>query len=196
MSGPIFQNEECVYSGPYLHFHIKTFAYKNRTIQWETLSRPPHGSNPHGSDAIATIRKPDGDYIILIYEHRIPIDSYVLSFPGGGADTMSPINDALRELKEETGYTARAEQVTHLSPRVYIDPWKSTENLMYVCVRVDPENSETTQDLGDCEVIEVVLAKKQELLSEIMRLSSEKQCEIDSRLYSYALGLQFSSILN
>jgi hypothetical protein len=46
-------------------------------------------------------------------------------------------------MKEETGFTARLEDITKVSPIIFCDPWKSNENDVIVSLRLDmtlPEN--------------------------------------------------------
>jgi 8-oxo-dGTP pyrophosphatase MutT (NUDIX family) len=53
-----------------------------------------------------------GTDILLIRQYRFIVDEYVWALPSGGADAGEPLEDAaLRELQEETGYTAR-----HITP--------------------------------------------------------------------------------
>jgi 8-oxo-dGTP pyrophosphatase MutT (NUDIX family) len=58
-----------------------------------------------------------------------------------------PSIGAVRELKEETGYFARLEDVILVTPVMHSDPWKSNETSIIVVVKLDmtlPENSNLT----------------------------------------------------
>ena len=44
--------------------------------------------------------------LLLISCYRPPVDAYLLEFPAGLMESDDNEKDALRELKEETGYTA------------------------------------------------------------------------------------------
>ncbi|HMH70304.1 MAG TPA: NUDIX hydrolase [Candidatus Saccharimonadales bacterium] len=47
------------------------------------------------------------DQVVMIDQHRYPINRTTLEFPAGGIDgTENPLEAAKRELKEETGYEA------------------------------------------------------------------------------------------
>lgn len=75
--------------------------------------------------------------MILIEKiYWIPLGKFVLSFPAGFRDQTDkdPFETALRELKEETGYTGKPIRwfKTHRP-----DPWKSTEWSKLVQVHVD-----------------------------------------------------------
>jgi len=48
-----------------------------------------------------------GDQVLMIDQHRYPINRTTLEFPAGGIDSAeTPLDAAKRELKEETGYEA------------------------------------------------------------------------------------------
>jgi ADP-ribose pyrophosphatase len=82
-----------------------------------------------GVDIIAIIKyvakKPK---LILIANYRAPVDNYVLEFPAGLMDDEHLEENAIRELKEETGYTAKKVLNVISKPTVFSDPWKSNEN--------------------------------------------------------------------
>jgi 8-oxo-dGTP pyrophosphatase MutT (NUDIX family) len=49
----------------------------------------------------------DGDNLVMIKQHRYPIDGTTIEFPAGGLEeSEEPLAAAKRELKEETGYEA------------------------------------------------------------------------------------------
>ena len=66
--------------------------------------------------------------IILIGEYRAPADARILEFPSGLLNQdEDPLLSAIRELKEETGYTATKVLTNFTSPSLWNDPWKSCE---------------------------------------------------------------------
>jgi NTP pyrophosphohydrolases including oxidative damage repair enzymes len=76
-----------------------------------------HDKIIQGVDIIAEIQ---GNFIVNI-EKRYPVDSFVISFPGGISESSDIIEEGLRELKEETGYTGDRENST-TGPLTYADP--------------------------------------------------------------------------
>ncbi|CAG9328758.1 unnamed protein product [Blepharisma stoltei] len=199
MEIPTTIDEKCLYEGKYMHFHEKTVEKADGSrITWEIVCRPPHGSVKQGVDIIPKILKNDEWFYILTLEYRYPVEGYVLSFPGGTSNDNEQIElGALRELKEETGFSASLGDIAEdfARPQVWIDPWKSTEKTMYVEVTVNgdlEENKDPQQELDLCEIIDVVFAKTDQLLEEIKKIQEERQCMVDSRLYSFALGLSLN----
>jgi ADP-ribose pyrophosphatase len=58
--------------------------------------------------AVAVVPILDDDRIVLVRQHRYPVDRVLLEFPAGKRDAgESTLATAMRELAEETGYRAR-----------------------------------------------------------------------------------------
>lgn len=58
--------------------------------------------------AVAVIPILDDDRLVLVRQHRYPVDKVLLEWPAGKRDPHeSTLACAMRELREETGYTAR-----------------------------------------------------------------------------------------
>ncbi|KAK8832804.1 hypothetical protein WA577_004198, partial [Blastocystis sp. JDR] len=95
-------------------------------------------------------------HILVIKGYRAPVESFSLSFPAGLVDEgEQPSETALRELKEETGYTG--ELIEPILPFSYFcDPWKSNEEQMIFVAEIDmdrEENKHPKQCLEDTEII-------------------------------------------
>lgn len=77
-----------------------------------------------GVDVIATIAKNNQNHLIAIANYRVPVNRYVLELPSGLTDQTdpNPSATAIRELKEETGYTATLDDIIHISPITHCDP--------------------------------------------------------------------------
>ncbi len=73
----------------------------------ERTTRKP-GLDFDGVDVMAiiksSVKKPQ---FILIANYRAPVDKYVLEFPAGLMDNEHLEENAMRELKEETGYVGK-----------------------------------------------------------------------------------------
>ncbi|WP_300543192.1 NUDIX hydrolase [Maricaulis sp.] len=101
--------------GPW-QIHGERIAYENpwmRVAEYE-VTRPDGKPGLYGVVGFANIAIavlplfPDGT-TMLVGQHRFPRDRYSWEIPeGGGALDVPPLNSAKRELKEETGLTARA----------------------------------------------------------------------------------------
>ncbi|XP_076312045.1 ADP-sugar pyrophosphatase-like isoform X11 [Tachypleus tridentatus] len=94
---------------------------------------------------------------------------------------------ALRELKEETGYSSAV--VKHVSSA--LDPGLSSCTMKIVTVGVDgdsKENEHAMQTLTSDEFIEVLHVPVDQLLKKLNECS-EQGMIIDSRVYSFAIGL-------
>jgi ADP-ribose pyrophosphatase len=96
---------------------------------WESASRKTRGSTGIDAVAIAPIllhpsRAPS---TLIILQYRPPIQATCVEFPAGLIDEGETVEQAaLRELKEETGYTGR---IVDVSPTIVCDPGMSTANM-------------------------------------------------------------------
>ena len=100
-----------------------------------------------GADMIVTAKHPETDEDMILIEKvfRVPTGHYVLSFPAGSKDPTDPDPGftALRELKEETGYTGT---VINWSLSHRADPWKSVGRTKTVHIDVDLSSTENQLD--------------------------------------------------
>ena len=77
----------------------------------------------------------DEEKLVLIREHKKAINEWILGIPAGAvAKGEGPIEAALRELKEETGYEGDAKNALVVSV-YYNNPDKSTEKHHVVLIR-------------------------------------------------------------
>jgi 8-oxo-dGTP pyrophosphatase MutT (NUDIX family) len=56
--------------------------------------------------AVGVVAVGDDGRILLVGQHRYPLDEYSWEIPEGGADPEAMLEGARRELREETGYEA------------------------------------------------------------------------------------------
>ena len=100
--------------------------------------------------------------LILIREFRPAVNKFVIAFPAGLFDNLEdPIDAAIRELKEETGYVGHiAESVSKNLLNTTSSPGIINEHNYFVKLIVDDnaiENKDPKQSLEDDEDIEVFL---------------------------------------
>ena len=116
------------------------------------------------------------------------------------------INSASRELKEETGYTGTFKSFFTLPNKnplkifenLFYDQWKGLENGALSIFEIDkssPENLIPKQNLDECEIIKVHEVKLCDLLDFITEKIENGNYGCSMHVYSFAMGLQFSNIL-
>ena len=167
---------------------IKYINENGRELQWESAER----KRQTGAAAIIAILEPS-QRIILVRQFRPPSGGYVLEFPAGLMDEndSSPVQTALRELKEETGYIG-----THVKtvPASFSSPGLSSESVYVVQLSVDenlPENLNPQPAQEETENIEnfIVPLKK---LSSFIEERLQTGDLLDSKLAMFASGMAFN----
>lgn len=129
--------------------------------------------------------------IVLIAQFRPPLGCTCLEVPAGLVDAgETPEQAAIRELHEETGYTATG--ATVVMPVCVNDPGLSDANMVAVRVRIDgdaKENLDVAPCFQDGENIETLLVPLDGLYDELLRLRGSRGWAVDARLLSLAWGL-------
>src|SRR5208282_2994260 len=118
---------------------------------------------------------------ILVLQYRPPLDAITVEWPAGLIDANeSPQEAAVRELREETGYSGR---VLSVSPTIASDPGMSTANmqLAMVEVRLNEEDEEPEQHLDDGEHIQRVVVPLDELYERLMSYSKEEKMVVSAK---------------
>ena len=193
------------YEGQWLDFKTISLKTSSKTIKnyefIERSSKKKHNPNQDGVTIIPIVFYPSTSSrkLMILANFRPPVNAFVLEFPGGLVETDSGIEDALRELKEETGYVGkRILEENFRCPLNYFDPWKSTENSKLIFVEVDGEderNRDPKQNLDDEEEIRVILVEfDRDLVKNLERIREENNYKMSSELYSFALGTAMSSV--
>ncbi|CAG8509195.1 3152_t:CDS:2 [Ambispora leptoticha] len=140
--------------------------------------------------------QPIDPQIILVIQYRPAIGKYCVEFPSGLIDhpDETPEHAAIRELKEETGYTGTVKSV---SPPICYEAGLTDSSTRMVCMEIDaslPENIIPKQQLEEDEwSVTVLKVSIKNLYSTLQEL--EKTLAIDSRLYAYALGIHMTQTL-
>jgi len=98
------------------------------------------------SGAVAVLARPSAGELILVRQYRAPLDAYTWEVCAGSIDPgEEPLDAALRELREETGYRARSMRRLWSA---YSAPGFCTE-LLHFFVTDDFESGATDFDEGE-----------------------------------------------
>ena len=125
----------------------------------------------------------DGE-VILVNQYRFGMDKSSLEIPGGMADlNEDPMEAAIRELKEETGYEAK--EVIEIG-RVESNP-AIMSNHTYTYLALDSEKS-SKQNLDGTEDIEIILKHINEI-PKLIRNGVIEHALVVSAFYFYNLYL-------
>lgn len=151
--------EKTLYKGNWISLKEITYrGKKNEELKWEGIER----TNTVNTVVIAA-RLVHSNKYVLIKQYRPVIDNYVIGFPAGLMEDDDVSSNALRELKEETGYIGNVKSV---SPLLYSNAALLSDTIRLVNVEVDenlPENINPKQELEGAEDIEVVLIEKNQI---------------------------------
>ncbi|CAI2378179.1 unnamed protein product [Moneuplotes crassus] len=147
-------------------------------------------------DSIATAIDPKtSERIILLQKNfRPPVMNYVVELPSGFRDPgePDPVVTGLRELKEETGYTGTNGKSAFCVRNCPID---GDERGTFIYCDIDlksEDNKNPIQNLEEDEDIEPFWTPLKDLKTTLDTLHQEQGYDIDERLYSISLGLQFA----
>ncbi|RHZ82428.1 hypothetical protein Glove_109g142 [Diversispora epigaea] len=134
--------------------------------------------------------------IVLIVQYRPPVERYCIEFPSGLIDQGETVEEAaLRELQEETGYIGK---IKNISDPICYEPGLTDSMTRIVDIEIDlslEENISPLQSLdGDEWSLKVIKLPLYNLFEELKGLQQKynESLWIDSRLYSYAYGLNIA----
>ena len=148
--------EKILYKGKWIALKETAYTAKNgEEIRWESIER----TNTNKTAIIIAKLVPSNRYV-FIKQYRPAINNYILGFPAGLIEGESLEEEALRELKEETGYFGT---VKSISPILYSNAALLADTVRLVTIEVDEnlkENKNPVQHLEAEEEIEVILVSK------------------------------------
>lgn len=171
-----------MYEGKWLSVHEAVYqARDGRQTVWESVRRKRSSVG-----VIVLAKLIHSKQIILIKQYRPAIEGYILSLPAGLG--FNDPQQALVELKEETGYSGK---ITNVSPVLKTGSSIIDDNALIVCVAVDerdPANINPQQNLEAGEDISVVLVDPKKA-KEFMFEQQKQGVHIAANLW-YLFGLE------
>ncbi|XP_046573930.1 ADP-sugar pyrophosphatase-like [Haliotis rubra] len=188
-----FVKQEEVARGKWLS--LSNITYKDPLGQeriWESVCRTTGSADE--ADAVFVIpilkRTLKYDCVIMVKQYRPPMKAYTLEFPAGLVDKgETPEETAVRELREETGYSGK---VKHISPATCLDPGIGNTSVRVVTVEIDGDEDINTSPKShpeESEFIDVLVVPMEELLNKLNEMASAGVV-IDSRVYTYAVAME------
>ncbi|KAL0481244.1 ADP-ribose diphosphatase [Acrasis kona] len=161
---------------------------------WDACERTTRKGEVDGVEIVAILKSEHKeDHIILVSQYRPPLKAYSIEFPAGLLDENEDApTAALRELKEETGYTG---VVTSTSPILAMEPGLTNANTIIVNVTVDADldyNQSPKQELDETENIEVLILPVKNLLPKLDHYS-KMESVVDAKVYMMAYTLSISN---
>lgn len=128
-------------------------ANDNKELQYMVVSRNKdyHPDKPTVNAVTLFVLNKSKDKMLITNEFRYPVNRYTTSTPAGLIDDgETPIESAIRELKEETGYVEVLEALT--LPATYSSVGM-TDELVQPILLIIGETKQVATDLGEGELI-------------------------------------------
>jgi len=152
--------ERIIGKGNWLVLREDTFVNDSgEEVHWECIA---HATDTYVVVVVARLM-PSGRYVLL-RQYRQAIENTVIGFCAGAAPEGSdPEVEALRELREETGFVGR---IVGSSGRLKVNVGMSNDDLYILSAEIDetdPLNQHPQQELEPSEEIEVVLLMQDEI---------------------------------
>lgn len=199
--------DKVVFKGKWWTFKIVKYLLektKDQQHSYEYFESSKHEKGEVNSVTLIPIGYRAGSperFLITIKNFRFPLGKFILEFPGGICESQDKKEEeALRELKEETGYTATKSALLsqYASPVLCVDPWKSSETEMafpFFVNLASEENQKPKKELGEDELIEVVLFKLDEdIYANVLEYCKSNDCLMYNSLHHFLLGSSFRKI--
>ncbi len=173
-----------IHSGKWIHYRVAEFTDPGGTNRrWEYVDR----TDDRIAVIIVPVCRPSND-LIFARQYRPAMGRDVIEFPAGLVDEGESFAEtAIRELREETGYSG---QVIWESPVLCSSPGVTSERTCLVGVEVDdkmPANRAPEAACEEDEWIEVVRIKHENAAARLLELSKDNVI-IDSRIWAWLAG--------
>jgi ADP-ribose pyrophosphatase len=153
-------SEELLYESDWLQLLRANWKHENgKTYGWDFVRRK------HLRNAVVIIAKlKPSDRYVIIKEYRVAAGHFVIGFPAGLIEDKDVTKDAIRELKEETGFVS--DKIIKVSPILDMNPAMTDATFQVVTMEIDEtleENINPIQELEISENIEVFLLKREDI---------------------------------
>ncbi|MBU5263117.1 NUDIX hydrolase [Bacillus atrophaeus] len=137
--------KEKLFSGKIIDLYVEDVELPNgKTSKREIVKHP---------GAVAVLAVTDSNKIILVNQYRKPLERTIVEIPAGKLEKgEEPEYTALRELEEETGYTAK--KLTKITA-FYTSPGFADE-IVHLFLAEDLSVLEEKRELDDDEFVEVM----------------------------------------
>ena len=158
-----------IYNGKVVKLQVDDVTLPNGKLSKRELIKHP------GAVAIIPITKENK--IVLVEQYRKPLEKSIVEIPAGKLEPgEKPESTAIRELEEETGYTAR--NVTKLTS-FYTSPGFADE-LMHIYFAKDIEKLEVPPAMDEDEFVEILELS----LDEAKKLVEEQRIHDAKTIYA------------
>jgi ADP-ribose pyrophosphatase len=152
--------ERIIGKGNWLVLREDTFVNESgEEVHWECIA---HATDTYVVVVVARLM-PSGRYVLL-RQYRQAIENTIIGFCAGAASAGSdPEAEALRELREETGFVGR---IVGSSGPLKVNVGMSNDDQYIFSAEIDetdPLNQHPQQELEPSEEIEVVLLMKEDI---------------------------------
>jgi ADP-ribose pyrophosphatase len=147
-----------------IKYHGKVFDHQVDEIQYDSGNIGIREIAVHPGGAVVIPIKDDGK-IILVKQFRYPLQKTLIELPAGKLDkNEDPLNCAIRELEEETGY--KAKKFEKLGA-IYTAPGYCTEILhIYKAIGLIPGNHNREEGEQGMELLELTVNEiKEKIIS-------------------------------
>ena len=179
----IIKKIETLWSSKWLSIKQAVYKDKNEIERtWEFVERN------NNAKVVTIICESESGKFLLIKQARIAINAFEISFPAGLIDPGEDIQQAaLRELKEETGYSAEVVQYSNFTPKSSGLTNESTS--VVFCKTLEKNNGK--QNLDPSEEIEWFWMSPKEFFVNVKGLDPDK-VKVANDLYAFMSGLNYS----
>lgn len=180
-------SKRILHTGKWLAFGEVDVCNKDgQTHTWEYITRT---GTTEGAVCIIAIKRTTPLSIVLVKQFRPPIGAQILELPAGLVEKGQTQEDAaLRELREETGYTG---DVVSKGPPIYNTPGMTDEYVATVTIEVGEQFEQATEPSEEIEVVELPI----EGLKATLLQHEADGIRIDAKLWSLAEGLDLNQRL-
>ncbi|MFS0672736.1 NUDIX domain-containing protein [Ornithinibacillus sp. 179-J 7C1 HS] len=162
-------SSKSIYNGKVVKLQVDDVTLPNGKLSKRELIKHP------GAVAIIPITKENK--IVLVEQYRKPLEKSIVEIPAGKLEPgEKPESTAIRELEEETGYTAR--NVTKLTS-FYTSPGFADE-LMHIYFAKDIEKLEVPPAMDEDEFVEILELS----LDEARKLVEEQRIHDAKTIYA------------